>query len=196
MLDTFIKSYYLLGIILYALLVDIPFRRRSRGKTIASDENTPLHIPLMALAYVGGRLLPLIYVFTSWLDFAEYRLPQWARWGGAILFAGALLLLRRARTDLGRSWSATLQVVDEHALVTQGIYRHIRHPMYAALWLWSIAQLLMFANWIAGPSMLISFLPLYLYRVPREEQMMLARFGPAYTAYMAQTGRVIPRLWR
>jgi protein-S-isoprenylcysteine O-methyltransferase Ste14 len=51
-------------------------------------------------------------------------------------------------------------------------------------------------NWIAGWSHLAGFLPLYLFRVPREEQMMREQFGKAYQAYMAETGRVIPRFTR
>lgn len=83
----------------------------------------------------------------------------------------------------------------KHALVTQGIYRHMRHPIYAAQWLWGIAQPLLLQNWIAGLAGLVSFLPVYLYRVPREEQMMLEHFGEEYRSYMGRTGRIIPRLW-
>jgi hypothetical protein len=39
-----------------------------------------------------------------------------------------------------------------------------------------------------------AFLPLYLVRVPREEQMMLDHSGDAYRAYCARTGRILPRL--
>jgi protein-S-isoprenylcysteine O-methyltransferase Ste14 len=51
-------------------------------------------------------------------------------------------------------------------------------------------------NWIAGWAGLVSFAPLYLLRVPREEQMMLDEFGGWYRAYMDRTGRVVPRLER
>lgn len=54
-------------------------------------------------------------------------------------FAVALWLLWRSHADLGRSWMGTLAIKEKHALVTQGVYRHIRHPMYAAHWLWGIA---------------------------------------------------------
>jgi len=58
---------------------------------------------------------------------------------GAVTFAVALWLLWRSHADLGRSWMGTLAIKEKHALVTQGVYRHIRHPMYAAHWLWGIA---------------------------------------------------------
>ena len=68
--------------------------------------------------------------------------------------------------------------------------------MYAAHWLWAIAQTLLLANWIAGPSMLVTFLPLYLLRVRNEERMMLEHFGDEYRRHIARTGRVFPRIRR
>jgi len=63
--------------------------------------------------------------------------------------------------------------------------------MYAAHWLWGIAQALLLQNWIAGLAFLASFIPLYLLLVPREEQMMLEYFGEEHRLYMNRTGRVI-----
>jgi protein-S-isoprenylcysteine O-methyltransferase Ste14 len=51
-------------------------------------------------------------------------------------------------------------------------------------------------NWIVGPAFLVTFLPVYLRRVPHEEQMMLNNFGPEYREYMDRTGRIIPRAGR
>jgi protein-S-isoprenylcysteine O-methyltransferase Ste14 len=67
--------------------------------------------------------------------------------------------------------------------------------MYAAHLLWGFAQALLLQNWIAGLAMLMFFLPVYLYRVPREEQMMIEHFGEEYRLYMSRSGRIIPRLW-
>jgi protein-S-isoprenylcysteine O-methyltransferase Ste14 len=66
--------------------------------------------------------------------------------------------------------------------------------MYAAMWLWGMAQTLLLQNWIVGWAGLVLFVPMYVLRVPREEQMMIEQFGEAYREYMIQTGRVVPRL--
>jgi len=108
----------------------------------------------------------------------------------------ALFLLWRSHADLGLNWSATLRIRQEHSLVTDGIYRHIRHPMYAAHLLWAIAQGLLLENWLAGWVFLVTFVPLYLLRVTKEEKMMLEQFGLEYRLYISRTGRIIPRIWR
>ena len=96
--------------------------------------------------------------------------------------------------DLGQNWSPTLQIREGHSLITNGLYRYIRHPMYASQWLWVIAQPLLLHNWIAGVGGVLAFLPLYFVRVPQEEQMMIEQFGEAYRAYRQRTGQILPRL--
>lgn len=151
---------------------------------------------LAALPSLGMFIVPLLYVLTSWLDFADYQLPMWAGWVGVVIFAASPWLLWRSHADLGLNWLPTPDIREGHTLVTDGVFRYIRHPMYAAHWLWAIAQPLLLQNWIAGLSMAASMLPLYLVRVRQEEQMMLEQFGEEYRVYMGRTGRVVPRLWR
>jgi protein-S-isoprenylcysteine O-methyltransferase Ste14 len=159
----------------------------------AIDRKTLLDMMLLGLSGVG-MVIPLVYVFSSALDFANYELPNWLGWVGAVLFGGAIWLLWRSHAELGRNWTPTLGIRDEHTLITEGVFRYIRHPMYAAHILWAIAQVLMLHNWIAGYSFLVVIIPQYLLRMDKEEQMMIDQFGEAYRAYMQSTGRIIPRL--
>lgn len=153
---------------------------------------------MVGLLSAGMFFIPAVYALTSWLDGADYRLAPgskgWIGGIGAAILASAVWLFWRSHADLGRNWSPSLQLREEHQLVTTGVYRSIRHPMYASQWLWSVAQPLLLQNWIAGWSGLLLFLSLYILRVPREEQMMIERFGEAYRVYMDRTGRIVPRL--
>lgn len=153
--------------------------------------------PLMLLTAAGMIVVPFLYLFTSRLDFADYTLPETASLvagslGGA-LFLQALLLLWRSHADLAGSFSPGLQIRKNHRLVTTGVYERVRHPMYAAHLLWATAQLLLLQNWIAGPAFLVASLPLYMARIPREEEMMEERFGDEYRRYVERTGRALPR---
>jgi protein-S-isoprenylcysteine O-methyltransferase Ste14 len=191
------KYLFLIGLFAEEV-IRAPHRRRQRRewreKRMAETRISPLDFALDMLSFTGMEIIPILYVFTPWFNFADYALPAWMSWIGVVVLAGAVWLLWRAHADLGRNWSPTLQITEAHTLVTQGVYQHIRHPIYAAVWLTGIAQALMLANWIAGPACLVLFLPLYLVRVPREERMMLDHFGDEYQAYMSRTGGVIPRL--
>lgn len=141
-------------------------------------------------------LLPMIYLFTPLLNFANYPLPPAAPWIGAAVMIASLWLFWRSHADLGKNWSVSLEIRDGHQLVTDGVYRYVRHPMYSAIWLWAVAQGLLLANWLAGWSMVPAFGAMYFLRTPREERMMCETFGDAYRDYMQSTGRLWPRLFR
>ncbi len=168
--------------------------RPSKQNRIAKDREPLLDRLLLFPPFLGMFVIPLVYVLTPWLAFADYSLPAWAGWLGAVIFVLGLWLLWRSHVDLGRNWMPVLKIREEHSLVTEGVYRYIRHPMYAAHLVWGIAQPLLLWNWISGFAMLVSLLPLFLYRVPREEQMLVGQFGDQYRSYMEHTGRIIPRL--
>jgi protein-S-isoprenylcysteine O-methyltransferase Ste14 len=173
------------------------YTRRTRRRVRKWAESEPVDRILLTLASVG-MLLPIIFLAAPWLDFADYDLPLWVdrltAAAGGVLFAAAVILLWRSHADLGRNWSWTVEIHENHALVTTGVYRFIRHPMYAAHLLWGIAQALLIHNWVAGPAFVVAFVPLFLYRAPREERMMLERFRNEYRLYMGNTGRIVPRL--
>jgi len=192
-LDNIFQVIFLVGLVVYLFGVYRPNVRRYRKSRITDSRLTRLDLALDMLAFVAWQVIPVIYVLTPWLDFADYHLPTWTGWVGTAIFALALWLLWRSYADLGRNWSPTLQIMEEHSLVTHGVYQYVRHPIYAALWPWGIAQPLLLQNWIAGFALLAIFIPLYLLRVPREEQIMLEHFGEQYGEYVSRTRRVIPR---
>jgi protein-S-isoprenylcysteine O-methyltransferase Ste14 len=129
------------------------------------------------------------------LAFADYELPSFATWLGTGVMLLAIWLFWRSHADLGDNWSVSLEVREEHKLVTRGVYQRVRHPMYVAIFLWCIAQGLLLPNWLAGWSALATFSLMYVLRVAREEQMMCEFFGEEYRAYMGRTGRLWPRMW-
>ncbi|MBN2047837.1 MAG: isoprenylcysteine carboxylmethyltransferase family protein [Anaerolineaceae bacterium] len=140
-----------------------------------------------------SQTLPFFHVLSDRFHLRTYSLPLWLQIAGLIPFFIGLWLVWLAHKDLGSNWSFNLQIQPEHQLVTTGIYQHIRHPMYTGFILFCIGQFLLIPAWAAGPTALISFLPIYFLRVAREEKMMLNQFGASYQNYMEQTGRIFPR---
>jgi protein-S-isoprenylcysteine O-methyltransferase Ste14 len=130
---------------------------------------------------------------TDWFAFANYSLWIGLNVIGFVLYGCAIYIIIKAQIQLNHSWSPWLEVFEGHKLIGHGLFRNIRHPIYAAHFLWALALPLIMHNWIAGFSLLATFLPFYFYRVGREEKMLLVFFGEPYREYMKQTGRVLPR---
>ena len=176
------------------IAIRAPHGRRSRGVKIVKDRKGPLEIALLGLVTLGF-LVTLVWIASPVLSFADYALRPAPFAAGVAGLVGGLWLFHRSHADLGTNWSITLQVRESHRLVVSGIYRRVRHPMYAALLLYSVGQALALPNWIAGPSFLVTFAILFAFRVRAEERLMLEEFGADYAAYMARTRRLVPGLW-
>ena len=172
------------------------YRQELRQRGAAYSRMTVLGVTLDMLAFLGMEIVPLIAIFSPWLDFANFSMPAGLGWLGAVFMAGSIVFLILAHRDLARNWSPSIDLRQGHQLVTHGIYAHLRHPIYASVWLWCLAQALLVHNWIGGLVGLLLFLPVYLTRLPVEERMMLDVFGEEYRDYMRRVGGIFPRLRR
>src|SRR3954468_12105839 len=55
---------------------------------------------LLFKVFLGNLLLPMIYIFTPLLRFADYRLPEWTPWAGTGMMILALWLFWKSHADL------------------------------------------------------------------------------------------------
>jgi protein-S-isoprenylcysteine O-methyltransferase Ste14 len=173
---------------------EVKNKRKNRIDVSAVDLREKI---ILMISLTGLGILPIAYCLlapTGFLRFADYRFSGGQAWLGTAVFGLALALFLATHRQLGRNWSQTLELREGHTLVTHGVYRLVRHPMYTAFFLWGAAQALLLQNWIVGPAGLIGFGTLYAFRVAREEAMMRAAFGQQYADYSARTKRIIPFL--
>jgi protein-S-isoprenylcysteine O-methyltransferase Ste14 len=173
-------------------VIRFPYARRSRRNPVARSARGPREMALLLVSLTGLGIVPLVYVATGWPRFADYAFRPLQAWLGLVAALAALIMFRLTHRALGRNWSVTLEVRESHKLVTDGVYRRVRHPMYTAFWLWAVAQALLLPNWFAGLAGLVGFGTLYFLRVGHEERLMIEAFGDSYRAYMERTGRLIP----
>ena len=169
-----------------------PFERRARKVATIRSFFGGREWGLLAVAFAGLWIVPGVYALTGFPRVLDRPvIPSIAYLGVAVL-CGALALFYRSHLDLGRNWSISLEIRNEHRLVRTGVYRLIRHPMYSSFFLLALAQLLLLPNWLAGASGLVGVGLLYAFRIQQEERMMLERFGADYRDYMASTRRLMP----
>ena len=193
-MNPLIAKVVILAASVVMVVIRAPHGRRSRGVKVARSCKGPREVALLTLAWMGF-LVPLIWVVSPVFSFAEYSLRPWAFGAGVLCLVGGLWWFRRSHSDLGTYWSVTLELRENHRLITQGVYRYVRHPMYAALFLYSIGQALILPNWIAGPSYFVAFAIVFALRIGAEERMMLETFGQEYASYMARTKLLVPGIW-
>jgi protein-S-isoprenylcysteine O-methyltransferase Ste14 len=171
------------------------YAHRAERNRLIKERDHLREIVLLILSFIGYLGIPALYVATPWLSFADYRFQPGIFWAGTLTGIGALCLFWRSHADLGRNFSIKLVIREKHTLVTKGVYRLIRHPMYASFLLWSLGQVLLLPNWITALSAVFGFCVLYFCRIGREEKLMLDQFGNDYREYMMHTKRLVPYVY-
>jgi protein-S-isoprenylcysteine O-methyltransferase Ste14 len=177
-----------------SIAIRVPHDRISQATKVVENRKGLLEKTLLFLVMTGMILLPVLS-FTPILAFAAYAQHPSMIAVGSLAMVASLWLFHRSHKDLGKNWSASLEVREDHVLVTNGIYQAIRHPMYTSIFLLGVAQMLLVPNWIAGPALLTAFSIMFFSRLHTEEQMMLDKFGLQYENYRRQTKRIVPGVW-
>ncbi len=193
-MNPWIAKSVILAATVVLIVIRAPHGHRSRSVKVLRSRKGTLEIVLLTFMWIGF-FVPLIWIVSPAFSFAEYSLRAGPIVAGIACFVAGLWLFFRSHVDLGTNWSITLEVREQHRLITHGVYRRARHPMYAALSLYAVGQLLVLPNWVAGPSYLVPFAILFTFRVRAEERMMIEQFGDEYAAYMARSRRLVPGIW-
>lgn len=150
----------------------------------------------------GGRIVQLalslagsLLIFQPWrVETVNVRfVPDMAAvsMAGIVLTAAGIAFAIWARFTIGRNWSGTVTVKQNHELVRQGPYRIVRHPIYSGL-------LLAFTGTAIGYGMTACLIGVALIsigfwlKVKTEEQFMTERFGAQYVQYQRDVKALIP----
>lgn len=189
----FAKAIVFIAAILM-VVIRAPHGTRSQSVKVAESRQGSLEVALLTMAWIAF-FVPLLWVWTPVFAFADFPLHLMPLAVGTVVMAFSLWLFYRSHTDLGTNWSITLEIRESHRLVTSGVYRHVRHPMYLAFLLYGLGQALVIPNWIAAPSYGAAMALVFLLRLEPEERLMWDRFDGEYEAYASRTKRLIPGVW-
>ena len=139
-----------------------------------------LWLPRLPGHFLGGRILP------AGLN------PQLV---GAGFVAAGLAFSVWARIHLGRNWSGTVTVKQDHELVRDGPYRYVRHPIYTGLLLAFIGCAIARNEWRGVLAIAIIYAGFWR-KLKLEERWMTEQFGDGYRRYIAEVPALIPNPFR
>jgi protein-S-isoprenylcysteine O-methyltransferase Ste14 len=184
-------------VILITMAIGIPHRMKAAasGERISHKDEGCLFAATLRFAGFLLWISALAYLlFPSSIDWASLPLPSWLRWFGVSAAFATTTLLYWTLSSLGKNLTDTVVTRKDAMLVTHGPYRWVRHPFYVCAALLMASVTILAANWLIGISSLL-VLTLLAIRTPKEEQMLIQRFGEDYRRYMETTGKFIPRFW-
>ena len=113
------------------------------------------------------------------------------QWIAAVLCMAGLAFCLWARATLGRNWSGTITLKEEHELIDRGPYRLVRHPIYTGMMAMILATALV-SGYLSGIiAMLLAFLSFWI-KLSAEEKLMLQQFPDQYQFYRRRVKCIIP----
>ena len=118
-------------------------------------------------------------------------LPFWL--GAAVTVAG-LLFAVWAREHLGRNWSRSVTIKQDHELITTGPYSIARHPIYTGILTGFLGTAIALSQVRGAIAFVLIFLVLWA-KLRMEEAWMRSQFGETYVAYVHQTSALVPYLF-
>jgi len=178
----------------------VRLRRRMRRKVgLVPEQRVEQYMWLVWVPLVAAwNALPWLALTRA---HAPLALPDFARgdalyaglrWGAAIVAMLSLALTVKCWARMGKDWRMDVSVAEPTTLITDGLFRHLRHPIYA----FSILLMLCSAVVVPTPPMAVVALVhvvLMNLKARNEERHLLQAQGDVYARYLARTGRFFPR---
>jgi protein-S-isoprenylcysteine O-methyltransferase Ste14 len=178
-----VQCYYLVSEIITNI-------RTTRGTDNSADRGTVWLVWILVSISFIIAWLPVI------LDFGRLLvLGDWLTWVGVAIMISGVVFRRYVISFLGKFFTATVQIHQDHQLIKAGPYRYIRHPSYLGILIITLGLGIALANWI---SLLICIvLPAIgiIQRIKVEEKELYHHFGEQYQDYRKSTWRIIPYIY-
>ena len=158
------------------LVIEYPYVRRFRVSPARDwDRHSAKVWDVANLIEPVGLILALMGIGRIQTG-AEFIAPL-----GLILLVFGIVIRWWAIWTLGKFFTSTVLIKDDHQLVRTGLYRYLRHPAYTGALLAHLGLGLSFCSWL---SLLLSSLPFFVaafYRMHLEEKALEQAFGGEFS---------------
>lgn len=172
------------------LAIVLDFVLYDSKKQVVEQKKSIVATGTMVLFYVGYMQMVRFHFLQL-----DPLLPRWAMMiGVGMVYVGSALNIL-GRLTLKQNWANHIKIYEDHTLITKGIFRWVRHPLYASLFVMLFGGALVFSNVACALLTAFVFIPFMTYRAKQEETLLMRRF-PEYVSYKEKTGMFFPKFWR
>ena len=112
--------------------------------------------------------------------------------GGLALLIIGLIIMIVSQATLWRNYSSTVVIREDHQLITHGIYRFTRNPIYLGGIMAVCIGIPMYTSSMYGFLTMLVLIPIILNRIRMEEKLLTEEFQDAFQKYKETTKKLIP----
>jgi len=138
---------------------------------------------------VGSRIFRVLVFLIAMVLLLVPRIPL--SWLGAAVTVSGLLFAVWARVHLGRNWSRSVTIKQDHELITTGPYAVVRHPIYTGILAGFFGMAIAISE-VRGVIVFFLILLVFWIKFRMEEKFMRSQFGEPYAAYIRKTSALVP----
>lgn len=190
------KSFYIISYTLFLAFFLVEFFTR-KGKNSKDMDRTKYDKGSTSILSITMATTIILFLLTPLLNY--YKIGAfnniWVIIIGTLLSVIGLITRYIAYTTLGEFYTRTLKETDKHKLVTNGIYKYIRHAGYFSNILTFLGISITLCNFITLGFIIIVYPIVYIYRINVEEKMLIEMFGNDYIKYKKTSKKLIPFIY-
>jgi protein-S-isoprenylcysteine O-methyltransferase Ste14 len=160
-------------------------------KTTQRIEPVATRVLRILLFLIAIILLSTTRIPIPWLYLHLWPAGLWSFWLGAAVMVAGLLFAIWAREYLGRNWSSSVTIKQDHELITSGPYAVVRHPIYTGILTGFLGTAIALSQVRGFIAVALIFLA-YWTKLRMEEQWMRSQFGETYATYARHTTALVP----
>jgi protein-S-isoprenylcysteine O-methyltransferase Ste14 len=146
---------------------------------------------LRVLMFGLGIVLFSFPLPVAWINLRLWPQDRAAFWSGFAISLAGLLFCVWARVHLGRNWSRSVTIKQDHELIVSGPYALVRHPIYTGL-MAGLMGTAVAVDAVRGVLALALFAIPFWIKLRLEEEWMREQFGAAYEAYSRRVAALVP----
>jgi len=143
---------------------------------------------LIAIVLLSTTRIPLALLYLQ-----LWPVGFWPFWLGAAVTIAGLLFAVWAREHLGRNWSRSVTIKQDHELITTGPYSVVRHPIYTGILAGFLGMAIAISQ-VRGFIVVVLIFLVFWLKFRMEEKWMRAQFGETYATYARKTAALVPYL--
>ncbi len=113
---------------------------------------------------------------------------------GLIVYFFTVAMLVFSRINLGKQATGILVIRDTHELITNGIYKYVRHPIYGSAIFGIVGFILITQSVLVSTVSFVVYFKILNDRALYEEELLIKEFGDEYKEYMKKSKKFIPFL--
>jgi protein-S-isoprenylcysteine O-methyltransferase Ste14 len=192
------------ALVLYTVALVVVFglrswvqRRRTGSTGFRGFTGTPADAGWWGgVLFVAAIVLALAGLILAVTGVVDAEPPVAVQVCGLLLALAGFAATLAGQVGMGSSWRVGVDPAERTDLVTTGVFRHVRNPVFSAMVAAQTGVVLMVPTWVTGLALVALVAAVELQVRAIEEPYLLAMHGPAYDAYAARAGRFVPGIGR